>query len=71
MEKFAYSLFVLLTLCYEGGQIMDGKMREAFLVMLAVRSVRNIYPERRGQPLARPRSRWENIRWLLKRRGSV
>lgn len=46
-------------------------MREAFLVILAVRSVRNICPERRRQPLARTRSRWENIRWLLKRRVSV
>jgi len=50
---------------------MDGKMREAFLVMLAVRSVQNTCPERRGQPLARPRTRWENIRWILKRKESV
>jgi len=31
---------------------MDGKMREEFLVMLAVRSVQNICPERRN-PLAK------------------
>lgn len=41
---------------------MDSKMREAFLVMLAVRSVRNICLERRRQPLARRKSRRENIR---------
>jgi len=49
---------------------MDGKMREEFLVMLAVRSVQNICPQRR-KPLAKPRSRWKNIRWLLEGKGSV
>jgi hypothetical protein len=51
---------------------MNGKMREACLVMLAVRIVQNnICPERRRKPVAKPRSRWKNIRLILKRKGSV
>jgi hypothetical protein len=50
---------------------MDGKVREAVLAMLAVRSVENICPEKKIQSVARPRTRWENIRWILKRKGSL